>query len=154
MKESQELCIHITGYNLVLRWRHNERDGVSNHQPHDCLLNRLFRPRSSKIRVTDLWEGNSPVTGGFPAQRASNVENISISWRNHGMYFICLTLRRPHLIGGKIPVIDLSQSSYRLSSILGIPLPIKRRVLVNSGHVTQILTLLSFLVTTYTISRA
>ena len=25
-----------------LRWRHNERDSVSNHQPHDCLLNRLF----------------------------------------------------------------------------------------------------------------
>ena len=26
-----------------LRWRHNERDDVSNHQPHDCLCNRLFR---------------------------------------------------------------------------------------------------------------
>ena len=23
----------------TLQWRHNERDGVSNHQPHDCLLN-------------------------------------------------------------------------------------------------------------------
>ena len=22
------------------QWHHNERDGVSNHQPHDCLLNR------------------------------------------------------------------------------------------------------------------
>ena len=28
-----------------LQWRHNWRDGVSNHQPHDCLLNRLFRRR-------------------------------------------------------------------------------------------------------------
>ena len=26
-----------------LQGRHNERDGVSNHQPHDCLLNRLFK---------------------------------------------------------------------------------------------------------------
>ena len=26
-------------------WRHNGRDGVSNHQPHDCLLNCLFRRR-------------------------------------------------------------------------------------------------------------
>ena len=26
-----------------LQWRHNERDGVLNHQPHDCLLNRLFK---------------------------------------------------------------------------------------------------------------
>ena len=40
-----------------LRWRHNERDSVSNHQPHDCLLNRLFRRRSKKspkLRVTGL----------------------------------------------------------------------------------------------------
>ena len=40
-----------------LRWRHNGRDSVSNHQPHDCLLNRLFRRRSkktSKLRVTGL----------------------------------------------------------------------------------------------------
>ena len=38
-----------------LRWRHNGRDSVSNHQPHDCFLNRLFRRRSkktSKLRVT------------------------------------------------------------------------------------------------------
>ena len=27
----------------TLHWRHNERDGVSNHQPHHCLLSRLFR---------------------------------------------------------------------------------------------------------------
>ena len=32
-----------------LRWRHNGRDSVSNHQPHDCLLNRLFRRRSKKL---------------------------------------------------------------------------------------------------------
>ena len=25
-------------YGLPLWWRHYERDGVSNHQPHDCLL--------------------------------------------------------------------------------------------------------------------
>ena len=69
-----------------LRWRHNERDSVSNHQPHDCLLNRLFRRRSkkiSKLRVTGLCEGNSPVTGEFPAQMASYEENVSIWWRHH-----------------------------------------------------------------------
>ena len=27
--------------------------------------------------------GNSPRTGGFPAQRASNAENVSIWWRHH-----------------------------------------------------------------------
>ena len=51
-----------------LHWRHNGRNGVSNHQPHDCLLNRFFRSRSkkiSKLRVTGLCAGNSPVTGEF-----------------------------------------------------------------------------------------
>ena len=62
-------------------FRHNQCDGISNHQPHDCLLNRLFRRKSkktSKLRVTGLCEGNSPVTGKFPAQRASSTENVSI----------------------------------------------------------------------------
>ena len=66
---------------LTLQWRHNGRDGVSSHQPHDCLLNRLFRRRSKKtsmFRVTGLCAGNSPVIGEFPAHMASNVENVSI----------------------------------------------------------------------------
>ena len=56
----------------LLRWRHNGPDGVSNHQPHDCLLNRLFRRRSKKtpkLRVTGLCVGNA--------------ENVSTSWRHH-----------------------------------------------------------------------
>ena len=60
-----------------LLWRNNERDGVSRRQPYDCLLIRLFGRRSkktSKLRVTGLCAGNSPVTGEFPAQRASNAE--------------------------------------------------------------------------------
>ena len=70
----------------ALQWRHNEGDGVSDHQHHDCLLNRIFRRRSektSKLRVTGLCAGNSHVTGEFPAQRASNVENVSIWWHHH-----------------------------------------------------------------------
>ena len=31
---------------IVLQWRHNERDRVSNHRPLEYLLNRLFRRRS------------------------------------------------------------------------------------------------------------
>ena len=66
--------------------KHNVRYSVANHQPHECLLNRLFGRRSkktSKIRVTGLCAGNSPVTGEFPAQKASNAENVSIWWRTH-----------------------------------------------------------------------
>ena len=68
------------------QWRHNERHGVSNHKPHECLLNCLFRLRSkktSKLRVTGFCAGNSPVTGEFPAQGASDAENVSIWWRHH-----------------------------------------------------------------------
>ena len=70
----------------TLQWRHNGLDSVSNHQSHDCLLNRLFRRRPkkpSKLRVTGLCAGNSPGTGEFPAQMASNAENVSIWWRHH-----------------------------------------------------------------------
>ena len=70
------MTVHVWKTNS-LHWRHNERDRVSNHQPHDCLFNRLFGHRSkktSKLPVTDLCEGNSPVTGEFSAQRVSNAE--------------------------------------------------------------------------------
>ena len=68
-----------------LQWRNYWRDSVSNHQPYDCLLKRLFRRRSkktSKLRVTGLCAGNSPWTSEFPAQMARNAENISIWWRH------------------------------------------------------------------------
>ena len=53
---------------ISLQWRNNGHYGVSNHQPYDCLLNRLFRCRSketSKLCVTGLCKGNSPVTGDW-----------------------------------------------------------------------------------------
>ena len=70
----------------TLQWRDNGRDGVSNQQPHHCLLSRLFRFRSKKtpkLRVTGLCAGNPPMTSEFPAQRTSNAENVSIWWRHH-----------------------------------------------------------------------
>ena len=75
--------------NRPLQWRHNGPDSISNHQPHDCFLNRLFRLRSkktSKPLVTGLCAGNSPGTGEFPAQMASNTENVGIWWRHHDNY--------------------------------------------------------------------
>ena len=63
-----------------LQWRHNRRDGVSNHRPRHCLLNRLFMlwsKKTSKLRVTGLCVGNSPMIGEFPAQMASNAEKCS-----------------------------------------------------------------------------
>ena len=91
-------CLEIIAYtSFSLRWRYNGLDSVSNHQPHDCLLNRSFGRRSkktSKLRVTGLCVGNSPVTGEFPAQMASNAENVSIWWRHHVLREIRLHIIR------------------------------------------------------------
>ena len=52
-----------------LLWRHNGRNGISNHQPNDCLHNRLFRRGSKKtssaaslafLREINRWPVNSP----------------------------------------------------------------------------------------------
>ena len=86
---------------ISLQWRNDGRGGVSNHQPHHCLLNRLFRRRSkkaSKLRITGF-----AVTGEFPAQMASNAVNISIWWRHYdrlskwGLYYSAFNmLSRKH----------------------------------------------------------
>ena len=67
-------CIGKSSVDVVLvlwalQWRHNGHNGVSNHQLHDCLLNRLFRRRSKKtsksvslafLRGIPRWPVNSP----------------------------------------------------------------------------------------------
>ena len=61
-------------YKRTLQWRHNDRGCVSNHQTHDCLLDRLFRHRSkttSKLRVT------GPVTANEVMQYATVLKEQS-----------------------------------------------------------------------------
>ena len=91
------ICLHVLSSHLAniihrgvrffgVGFHYNGCDGVSNHQPIDCLLKRLFRRRSkktSKLRVTGFCTWSSPVTGEFPVQMASNTENVSIWWRHH-----------------------------------------------------------------------
>ena len=45
--------------------------------------------------------GNLPEAGEFPAQMASNAENVSIWWRYHDGLETCLLIRRQH---GRPPV--------------------------------------------------
>ena len=99
LREKLIISQHYSDYNLTLnkplselmmalQWHHNGCDGISNHQPHDCLFNHLFRHRSKKmlkLRVTGLCAGNSLVTVEFPTQMTSNAENVSIWWRHHGL---------------------------------------------------------------------
>ena len=80
-----EMGIQINTH-VLLQWRHNKRDDVANQRRLYCLLSRLFRGRSkktTKLCAIGLCEGNSPGTGEFPAQRASDAENLSIWWRHH-----------------------------------------------------------------------
>ena len=60
--ECEQLC-HLNQMKL-LRWRHNEPDGISNHRRPDCLLNRLFMRRLKE--TSKLCEGNLPWPVNFP----------------------------------------------------------------------------------------
>ena len=109
-----------------LQWRHYGCDRVSNHQRHHCLLNRIFRrwsKKTSKLRVTGLCAGNSPGTSEceFPAQMASNAENVSIWWRYHatrqatieGVKFVKAIPDTTPVMCDKIPPVDCTQTNQR-----------------------------------------
>ena len=68
------------------------------------LASRLFTQPFIQVQIKEninappchwpLW-GNSPMTGEFPSQRASNTENVSIRWRHHDGQWN-LTSMTPH----------------------------------------------------------
>ena len=67
----------------------------------------VYSRRRSKLRATGLCERNSPVTGEFPAQRASNAENVSIWWRHHGKEHQRMSSVRTiegHMVPHRVPV--------------------------------------------------
>ena len=83
---SPNQCVSVLIFSHHITVQHNGRESVLNQKPQHCLPNRLFRRRSKKtsnLRVTGLCVGNSPGTGEFPAQMASNAENVSIWWRHN-----------------------------------------------------------------------
>ena len=67
----------VLGYHcFTLEWRHNERNWSQITRVSIVYSHFFFRRRPKKIL-------KPRVTGEFPAQRASNVENYSIWWRHH-----------------------------------------------------------------------
>ena len=109
------------------QWRHNECGGVPIHRRHGCLLNSLFRRRSktrTKLCVTGLCEGNPPVTGGFPSQRASNAENDSIWWRHQCQSVPTEWYQGLYSQSGKTsyPQISWSLEATRLNVIIAVSL--------------------------------
>ena len=65
-------------------WRHNDRDGVSNHRRLHRLLSWLFRRRSkktwSKLRVTGLWKAPSASTLLQPRRRIQRELVGNLKW--------------------------------------------------------------------------
>ena len=63
----------------------HKRLDVSDQRLLDCPFNNLFEITAQlKFHNTVISEGIPSVTSGFPSQRASNAESVSIPWRNHG----------------------------------------------------------------------
>ena len=74
----------------TLQWRHNGRDGVSDHQPHECHTQPFIQVQiKENIKAQRLWPSCREFPGDrwieFPTQRASNADNVSIWWRHHEM---------------------------------------------------------------------
>ena len=69
--------------------------------PVTSFLSTTTHPTTPPPRVNGLCEGNSPVTGEFPAQRTSNAENVSIWWRHHVLIIPTFTHMR-HLLDSNI----------------------------------------------------
>ena len=129
-----------------LQWRHNERDGVSNHQPYDWLPNRLCKgtsKKTSKLRVTGLCAGNSPETGEFLDKRASNAEYVSIRWRDYvnskGDLATWKRLRCPQRMQRTLLVkSDILQGSSRLCNCLSSRCSVPWIDHLYAGHLLEI----------------
>ena len=49
---------------------------------YSTVYSRRTSKKTPKIHVTGLCEGNSPVIGEFPSEKANNAENVSTWWRH------------------------------------------------------------------------
>ena len=86
---------------MPLLWRHNEHDGVSNHQPYDCLLNRLFRQRKHQssaplafVWAIHRWPVNSPHKGPITRKMFPFDDVIMIRSKSDWLltYIYCVTV--------------------------------------------------------------
>ena len=137
-----------------LQWRHNEHDGVSNHQPHECLLSRLFQAQiKENIKAPRHWPLWGEFTGArwipctkgqwrgkcFHFMTSSWVHTNETSFKTyestekryvHGLY----SLWTHRLMSIGIPIMKLRWSSDRLKFMIRIPISLTWRIfLVNPG---------------------
>ena len=116
---------------IALRWRRNERDGVSNHQPHDYLLNHLFRHRSKKHQSSALLAfvrgihrspvnspHEGPVTWKCFRLMTSSWPNICSTLINHLKLRHCLA----HWTNGNVVKLEICERLVLKTSNLFVPL--------------------------------
>ena len=61
---------------------------LPNHRKLHCLMKSLFTlttKKSSEVYIIGPLLDVPSVTGEFPSERASNAENVAISWCDHGL---------------------------------------------------------------------
>ena len=116
MKQWCPLYVFLYSYrssaSLAFVWRIHQWPVNSPHKWPVSVVSLQWRhKKTSKLRVTGLCEGNSSVTGEFPAQKASNaenisilrrrrrsnVENVSIWWRHHVLGIGCRYRKSTHV---------------------------------------------------------
>ena len=107
--KNETLCDHPImhhGWNIyvcnTLQWRHNERDGVSNHQPHDCLLKRAHRRKYQSsaslafVRGIHRWLVNSPHKWPVSQKMFPFDDAITLPWRrSHSIWMSVRTQLSP-----------------------------------------------------------
>ena len=89
--DSNTLMINLLWHIQLLAWHNNDvimsemaSEITSLKIVYSSVCSRADK-KTSKLSITGLCEGISPVTGEFLAQRTSNTNNISIWWRHHGL---------------------------------------------------------------------
>ena len=84
----------------TLQWRHNERNGVSNHQFHDCLLNRYSGINERKhqssaspafLRGIHRWPVNSSHKGSV-TRRMFPFDDVIMN--SPGLQYLTLSIHR------------------------------------------------------------
>ena len=92
-------------------------DGVSNHQPHDCLLKRLFRRRSKKkIKAPRHW----PLCGEFTGDRKHVPCSFHLlEWNDSSIPMLIMWTQTMHGFGTKRAKRNL-KALKNLSMIMGL----------------------------------
>ena len=79
---------YLIWLSLIPWWRHNERHGIWTLCPAVCFGTHKKKHQGS-ASLAFVW-GNPSLTSGFPSQRPSDAENISIRWRHQDLWmFVC-----------------------------------------------------------------